>query len=107
MPAMADVARRHGICRISVGGSPLMTLAVPFIRFNGTDVIPPPSAFLQATAASEQALREFVLARLGASRRAADLFCGIGTFTFPLAHRLPALAVDSDARAGRRPRGRG
>jgi 23S rRNA (uracil1939-C5)-methyltransferase len=99
MPAMADVARRHGICRISVGGSPLMTLAVPFIRFNGTDVIPPPSAFLQATAASEQALREFVLARLGASRRAADLFCGIGTFTFPLAHRLPVLAVDSDARA--------
>jgi 23S rRNA (uracil1939-C5)-methyltransferase len=99
MPAMADVARRHGICRISIGGSPLLTLAVPFVKFAGIDVTPPPSAFLQATAASEQALKDFVLARLGASRRAADLFCGIGTFTFPLARRLPVLAVDSDARA--------
>jgi 23S rRNA (uracil1939-C5)-methyltransferase len=72
---------------------------VPFVKFAGIDVTPPPSAFLQATAASEQALKDFVLARLGASRRAADLFCGIGTFTFPLARRLPVLAVDSDARA--------
>jgi 23S rRNA (uracil1939-C5)-methyltransferase len=99
IPAIADVARRHGICRISIGGSPLLTLAVPFVKFDGIDVTPPPSAFLQANAASEQALTDFVLTRLGASRRAADLFCGIGTFTFPLARRLPVLAVDSDARA--------
>ena len=99
IPAIADVAHRHGICRISIGGSPLLTLSVPFISFDGTDVILPASAFLQATAASEQALTNFVLARLGASRRAADLFCGIGTFTFPLARRLSVLAVDSDARA--------
>jgi 23S rRNA (uracil1939-C5)-methyltransferase len=99
IPAIADVARRHGICRISIGGSPLLTLSVPFISFDGTDVIPPASAFLQATAASERALTNFVLTRLGTSRRAADLFCGIGTFTFPLARRLPVLAVDSDAPA--------
>ena len=68
-------------------------------QFDGTDVILPPSAFLQATAASEQALTDFVLSRLGASRRAADLFCGIGTFTFPLARRLSVLAVDLIARA--------
>jgi 23S rRNA (uracil1939-C5)-methyltransferase len=99
LPAIADVARRHGICRFSIGGSPLLTLAVPLVKFDGIDVAPPPSAFLQATVASEQALTDFVLSKLGASRRAADLFCGIGTFTFPLARRLPVLAVDSDARA--------
>jgi 23S rRNA (uracil1939-C5)-methyltransferase len=96
---IAEIARRHGICRISVGGSPLLTLAVPFVEFDGIGVVPPPSAFLQATAAGEQALTDFVLTRLGASRRAVDLFCGIGTFTFPLARRLSVLAVDSDARA--------
>jgi 23S rRNA (uracil1939-C5)-methyltransferase len=72
---------------------------VPLIQFDGINVIPPPSAFLQATVASEQILTDFVVSRLGGSRRAADLFCGIGTFTFPLARRLPVLAVDSDARA--------
>jgi len=96
---IAEIARRRGICRISVGGSPLLTLAVPFVEFDGVHVVPPPSAFLQATAAGEQALTDFVLTRVGASRRAVDLFCGIGTFTFPLARRLSVLAVDSDARA--------
>ncbi|MGH6874273.1 MAG: class I SAM-dependent RNA methyltransferase, partial [Aestuariivirgaceae bacterium] len=99
MPAIAGIAQRYDICRISIGGHPLLTLVTPFVEFAGIGVVPPPSAFLQATTAGEKALTDFVLSRLGASRRAADLFSGIGTFTFPLARRLPVLAADSDARA--------
>ena len=33
------------------------------------------------------------------AKRVADLFCGLGTFTFPLARRARVLAVDSDAEA--------
>lgn len=99
MPATADIPQQHGICRISIGGHPLLTLAAPLVEFAGIGVVPPPAAFLQATKAGEQALTDFVLSRLGASCRAADLFCGIGTFTFPLSRRLPVLAVDSDVQA--------
>jgi 23S rRNA (uracil1939-C5)-methyltransferase len=99
VPAIADIARQHGICRITIGGHQLLTFTPPLVEFAGISVVLPPAAFLQATTAAEQALTDFVLSRLGASRSAADLFCGIGTFTFPLARRLPVLAVDSDIRA--------
>jgi 23S rRNA (uracil1939-C5)-methyltransferase len=45
----------------------------------------PPGAFLQATAEGEAALREFVCEAAAGARRVADLYAGIGTFTFPLA----------------------
>ena len=40
-----------------------------------------------------------VLAGVGKAKRAADLFCGIGTFTFPLARRARMLAVDDNEAA--------
>jgi 23S rRNA (uracil1939-C5)-methyltransferase len=39
------------------------------------------------------------LAATSGARRVADLFCGVGAFTFPLARTAPVLAVDSDADA--------
>jgi 23S rRNA (uracil1939-C5)-methyltransferase len=56
--------------RVTMGGVP-----VPF----------PPGAFLQATAEGEAALSAFVCEAATGARRIADLFSGIGTFTFPLA----------------------
>ena len=50
--------------------------------------------------------RKMAMAEVGAGRPAAgrephkaDLFCGLGTFTFRLAALAPVLAVDADARA--------
>ena len=37
-----------------------------------------------------------VLAGVGKAKRVADLFCGVGTFTFPLARRARVLAVDAE-----------
>ncbi|MEI6557119.1 MAG: class I SAM-dependent RNA methyltransferase [Rhodospirillaceae bacterium] len=56
--------------------------------FGGVAVEPPPGAFLQASGAGEAALIGAVLAGVGAGTGAgavADLFCGCGTFSLPLA----------------------
>jgi len=42
---------------------------------------------------------ELVLAAVGRAGRVADLFCGLGAFTLPIARRARVLAVDGDAAA--------
>jgi 23S rRNA (uracil1939-C5)-methyltransferase len=94
LAALADIARKHDLCRLSINGQPAIILAEPIIDCAGAQLVPPPGAFLQATEAGEQALANFVLEHLGKARRAADLFCGVGTFALRLARQLPVLAVD-------------
>jgi 23S rRNA (uracil1939-C5)-methyltransferase len=96
---LAALAARFGICRISLQGEPVITLAEPVITCHGTHIALPPGAFLQATAAGEEALAEFVLAHFGRTARAADLFCGAGTFALRLAAKAPVLAADCDRAA--------
>jgi len=62
----------------------------PFIlNFSGVEVVPPPGAFLQATAEGEATLVRLVLDALGAGKKkpklVADLYAGCGTFTFAIA----------------------
>ncbi len=64
------------------------------MKFAGARLPVPPAAFLQATSESQKAMVETVLSACGETKRAADLFCGIGTFTFPLAQRFQVLAVE-------------
>jgi 23S rRNA (uracil1939-C5)-methyltransferase len=96
---LSIIARTHNLCRISVHGEPAIVLSQPKIDVGGTLVSLPPGGFLQATAAGEEALADFVLQHLGKAKRAADLFCGIGAFALRLAAKLPVLAVDSDRSA--------
>lgn len=58
----------------------------PVIHNHGVDVYIPAGTFLQASKAGENALIGLVLKYLGGkSGRIADLFCGVGTFSYPLA----------------------
>jgi len=72
-------------------------------NLSGAMIVPPPGAFLQATAAGEAAIIAAVLAALPPRlpRRAwvADLFAGVGTLSFALAARARVQAWERDAPA--------
>ena len=54
----------------------------PEIRFNDRIIKYPPYAFLQPTIETEQTLRDSVVKYIDGAGRVADLFCGLGNFTF-------------------------
>ncbi len=95
--ALAAIAERHDLARLSVGGEIVVSRRPPALSFGSTRVVPPPGAFLQATAEGEAALRDAVLAGIGGARRVADLFAGCGTFSLPLASRAEVHAVEAEA----------
>ncbi|MGH6976489.1 MAG: class I SAM-dependent RNA methyltransferase, partial [Stellaceae bacterium] len=69
--------------------------------FAGVAVDLPPDAFLQASAEADAVLSDLVLDAIGMPRRVADLYAGVGTFTFALATRAPVHAVEGDAEAAK------
>ena len=75
--------------RISWNGEPMLQSVAPTLRLGPAHVVPPPGAFLQATAEGEAALVAAVAGGLDGADRIADLFAGLGTFAFPLALRAP------------------
>jgi 23S rRNA (uracil1939-C5)-methyltransferase len=64
--------------------------------FAGTNVDLPPDCFLQATKEAEGIMRDLVLEGVGDAKTVADLFCGVGTFSFALAKHAKIDAVDGD-----------
>ena len=97
--ALASLASRHAIARITRNGETVAERARPELLVGGVVVSPPPGLFVQAVAAAESAMVKEVLASVGDARWIADLFAGLGTFTLPLARRSRVLAVDGQARA--------
>lgn len=94
---LADWATGAGVARLVWGTDPVALRAAPVQRIGRADVVPPPGAFLQATASGEAALRELVLSGTAGAGRVADLFAGCGTFALSLAERTEVHAVESDA----------
>lgn len=65
---------------------PIIEKAKPVINIAGRQVYIPAGTFLQPSAEGESALIGLVLKYLGETRgKIADLFCGVGTFSYPLA----------------------
>lgn len=54
----------------------------PEIKFNDKIINYPPRAFLQPTKETEQILRDMVVKYVDGATRVADLFCGLGNFTY-------------------------
>ena len=90
-------ARAADIARLSMDGETLVMMRQPTVRFGRATVPLPPASFMQASPAAEAAMVERAVAAVKGARRIADLFCGAGTFTFPLAEAAPVLAADSSA----------
>ena len=56
--------------------------ADPEIKFNDKIIKYPPFAFLQPTIETEQILRDLVVKHTNCAKKVADLFCGLGNFTY-------------------------
>jgi len=105
---LAAFATAHGTPRIAIApGRRLPEIAAqserPVLTFAGIKVTPPPGAFLQASIAGQDAITAAVLAglpgKLTSKSRAAELYAGSGTLTFPLATQLRVDAFEGDAAA--------
>ena len=95
--ALAALAEAEDFARLAWDGEVVVTRRPPFQAMGTARVVPPPGAFLQATAEGERALVEAVRAAVGGARRVADLFAGCGTFSLPLAAGAEVLAVEGEA----------
>jgi len=93
------VARAAGgaLARVTWSGETLLQAEVPVVRIGRAEVHLPPGAFLQPTAEGEAALVRAVRSVVGPAARVADLFAGLGTFTFPLAETAEVVAVEGEA----------
>lgn len=96
---LARQAAEAGLQRLSVDGVVVYMVRVPSLTLGGVRVELPPGAFLQAVPEAEAIMIGLVTAALGKAKQVADLFSGLGTFTFPLARKARVLAVDSERRS--------
>ncbi len=90
-------AAEAGLARLSLDGDTLVMARQPRITFGRATVPLPPAAFLQAAPAAEAAMVSRVVEAVRGAKKVADLFCGAGTFTFPLAEVASVIAADSSA----------
>jgi 23S rRNA (uracil1939-C5)-methyltransferase len=94
---IAPRAAQTGLIRVTEGSEPLAEFEAPRLKIAGVDIRLPPESFLQSTTESERFLQSYVLENIGKAKSVADLFCGIGTFSLPLAAQAKVQAFDSDA----------
>ena len=96
---IASLAAEADFARVTMGDDMLYMSRMPMVRFGQAKVGLPVGAFLQASADSEIEMVRLVSAAVTGSKKVADLFCGAGTFTYPLAERSVVYAADGSAAA--------
>jgi 23S rRNA (uracil1939-C5)-methyltransferase len=99
--SLSALAETLNIGRISLQtGSGIKTLLERHpiaIDCGGYAIAIPPHAFLQASKEAQILLTEKILAATAGVKSIVDLFCGIGTYSFPLAKSAQVLALEGDA----------
>lgn len=97
--ALLDFAQAHAIARLAIdsGDGPEDRWAPDpaTITLSGTPVALPHAAFLQATRDGEAVLVDAVREAVGDAATVADLFSGLGTFSFALARTEPVMAMEA------------
>jgi 23S rRNA (uracil1939-C5)-methyltransferase len=84
------------LARLTVSNDVVVETLPPFLSFGAADVVLPPDVFVQAVAEAEAEMARRITAAVGKAKTVADLFCGMGAFTFPLAARARISAFDGD-----------
>ena len=83
------------IIRLSWNGDVLIELEAPRVNLGGLEPVLPPGGFLQPSIGGQKTLQDLVLKAIpNEVDWVADLFCGLGTFSIPLAqrgHRVQAI----------------
>jgi 23S rRNA (uracil1939-C5)-methyltransferase len=92
---LAESAAASDFARITLDGEIAYQARLPTVRLGAATVSLPPGAFLQATPQAETAMAAFVRAAADGAERIADLYCGVGTFSFRLAEVAPVYAADA------------
>lgn len=91
--ALAALADEGDLARLDWDGEAI-TRRSPLLPMGRARLVPPPGAFLQATAEGEAALLAAVREGTRGAGRVLDLFAGAGTFTLPLAEAAAVHAVE-------------
>lgn len=89
--ALTEFCQTHKVARLTVNDMPMyQTVSLPFA----------PKSFMQPSREGERLLVQQVVQWAQGSHKAADLFCGLGTFTLPLLEQgLSVQSFDSNAAA--------
>lgn len=93
---LASEASALQLARLAIGNDIVVETLPPFLTFATADVVLSPGCFVQAVAEAETEMVRRILAAVGKVKSVADLFCGVGAFTFPLAARAKVLAFDGN-----------
>jgi 23S rRNA (uracil1939-C5)-methyltransferase len=102
LPGLEALCKALGLARISVctpDSIPrvVVQLAPVEMILGNYRIDLPPDAFLQATAEGQVLLTDIVLKASQGASRVIDLFCGIGTYSFPLSRIANTRALEGDA----------
>lgn len=96
---IAEYAAEADFARVTLDGEAAYMARGPQVRVGPATVTLPAGGFLQAVEAAEAAMADFAAEASAGAERIADLYCGVGAFTFRLARIAPVLAADSAAGA--------
>lgn len=83
-PEFKAAVEKLPVLRVTWNNRTVMQRAVPVVSFDGHQTEYPSGAFLQPSCPGADTLRKMVTDSASGAVRVADLFCGLGNFTFAL-----------------------